>query len=90
MATVYEELGWDPGGRYRDMSDLNVGGDGLLNTIADDALTHDAFAVLRASTREDAVVERILEQDPSYVLTAEVTFPFAAKEGNCRLLYYTR
>ncbi|MDY3225972.1 MAG: hypothetical protein SOW84_08930 [Candidatus Faecousia sp.] len=90
VATVYEELGWDPGGRYRDMSDLNVGGDGLLNTIADDALTHDAFAVLRASTREDAVVERILEQDPSYVLTAEVTFPFAAKEGNCRLLYYTR
>lgn len=90
VSIVYEELGWDPGGRYRDFPDLFVG-ESVLGVIVDEALEHDSFAVLRHSETEEAAVEHILARDPRYRLAQEIPLSLQTVLGeNCALLYFTR
>lgn len=90
VSIVYEELGWDPGGRYRDFPDLFVG-ESMLGVIVDEALEHDSFAVLRHSETEEAAVEHILARDPRYRLAQEIPLSLQTVRGdNCALLYFTR
>ena len=91
VSFIYEELGWDPGGRYRDISDLFLGGDRVLDAISNDVLEHDSFAVLSTSGTERAIISHILELDQSYILTKEIPLPMIPPQlDNCVLLYYSR
>lgn len=90
VSIIYEELGWDPGGRYRDFPDLFVGAS-VLGVIVDEALEHDSFAVLRYREMEEAAVEHILARDPRYRLAQEIPLSLQTVPGdNCALLYFTR
>lgn len=84
ISLLYQELGWDIGGRYRDISDLSVGGNAVLEKIAADAVTHDSFLVFNTSHREEKILARILELDPTYQLTTEI------EVNGGTLLYYVR
>lgn len=90
VSIIYEELGWDPGGRYRDMPDFFVGED-MLGVIVDEALEHDSFAVLHLNATESTIIEHILAWDPSYRLALEIPFSMQTPLGDsCVLMYFTR
>lgn len=72
ITLMYEELGWDTIGRYRDISDILIDGNVVVNKIASDAVTHDSFVVYLITEREQKVLDRIMELDPRYELTKEI------------------
>ena len=69
---MYAELGWDPIGHYRDVSDLRVGGGDAIEVIVEDVLKQDSFAVYISTERENEVLEKILYEEPAFRLAKEV------------------
>ena len=72
ISMLYADLGWDPIGHYRDISDLLVGGEEVVDAMVEDALAQDAFAVYLSTGRETEVLDRILLEDPSFELEKEL------------------
>ncbi|MBQ2896353.1 MAG: hypothetical protein IJE26_06550 [Oscillospiraceae bacterium] len=84
ISMLYAELGWDPIGHYRDASDWRIAGGEPIEAVATDALEQDAFVAYITTNREEDALERILSQEPDFVLTEEVTLIGKV------LQYYTR
>lgn len=72
ISMMYAELGWDPIGHYRDASDLRVGGEDVVDTIVEDVLEQEAFVAYLSTGREENVLEKILLEEPDFVLEKEV------------------
>lgn len=72
IAMMYAELGWDPIGHYRDVSDLRVGGGDAIEVIVEDVLKQDSFAVYISTERENEVLEKILYEEPAFRIAEEV------------------
>lgn len=88
VSIIYEELGWDPGGRYRDIPDFFVE-ESALGIIVDEALEHDSFAVLSLNGIENSIIEHILACDSGYRLMRKI--PLQTPRGNsCVILYFAR
>lgn len=67
------ELHQEPGGHYRDLSDMANGGSEVPDKIVSDALERDQFVVWDMGNGEDALVSMILDADPSYTIIRETT-----------------
>lgn len=66
------KLRQEPGGHYRDLSDMYVGGSQVPEKIVADVLERDQFAVWDMGNREPDLVKRILAADPGYTVIREI------------------
>ena len=66
------KLHQEPGGHYRDISDMFNGGSEVPERIVADALEKDQFVVWNMENREAVLINRILKADPAYTIIREI------------------